>query len=799
MDQMVLKTQQWMNETYGNDSRYTRVAEDGYTGWGTINGLIIALQIELGMAETAAVIGPTTKSKFKAKYPNGIKEQSADDTKTDNVHGIIQGALWCKGYYAETGSITLYFKGQTAKSIKSLKSDMGIGGDSTVTMDIMECLLSMKQFVLLTNYGGTAALRSIQQQINRDYRSYTGIIPCDGLYGREMNTAIIQVLQAIEGFGPEVSNGNFGNGTKGALKVITAANAAQYPDWVWIASVAMVCNKYLASPVRTWTTTFQTQLEAFQAEYALPITRQLDVNTWMSLFVSKGNPDRAATACDTRFEITDALAQKLKADGYSIVGRYLTGGDFKEIRPGELERILSYGLKYFPIFQENGRDLAEFTYARGAAHAKAAREAAIEKGVPPTIIYFAVDLDVMDYQVDSNILPYFRGVSEHMGPMFKVGIYASRNVCTRVSNAGYAVSSFVSDMSTGYSGNLGFSIPANWNYDQFHEITGYGGSWDLDKVAYKGRVPACDRVQSYASTDYTPPKDPDTGTTAHTIFEIISMVRELEDAYEEFRGGKYLDYVPEGEHYTLKTVHEGALNYLSLRYLKDVEFGISVQDPDIYFEEFMEREYKSLSENLKLYIKDDKNSVKDNIGGLNDVAHLALSTLAYVAISTAPDYWASWGGDLATGMKDIHEYKKYYPDLSIQKVADLFIGSHKENFPKDIRDKIDIHCNYTDFCDDNDAIALSKIIKSKAATVHVLTDAMQEYYSNLSAAKRYSQVAYDGLDFSSLENLYNSVVEKMMYPIGEVTPLKLLKGGATTEEQYAACRSFSNYLHQKVK
>ena len=89
MDIMVLKSQQWMNDTYGGDSRYTRVAEDGATGWGTINGLIIALQIELGMAETAAVIGPTTRGKFNAKYPGGITRQAADDTDTDNVHSII--------------------------------------------------------------------------------------------------------------------------------------------------------------------------------------------------------------------------------------------------------------------------------------------------------------------------------------------------------------------------------------------------------------------------------------------------------------------------------------------------------------------------------------------------------------------------------------------------------------------------------------------------------------------------------------------------------------------------------------
>lgn len=99
------------------------------------------------------------------------------------MHGIIQCALWCKGYYAELGLITGQYKGQTAASVKELKSDIGFtsGVTSTVTIEIMEQLLSMKQFVLLSNQGGRSVIRSIQQKINREYKNYTGIIPCDGL------------------------------------------------------------------------------------------------------------------------------------------------------------------------------------------------------------------------------------------------------------------------------------------------------------------------------------------------------------------------------------------------------------------------------------------------------------------------------------------------------------------------------------------------------------------------------------------------------------------------------------------
>lgn len=105
----------------------------------------------------------------------------------------------------------------------------------------------------------------------------------------------------------------------------------------------------------------------------------------MSLLTSKGDPNRPCVACDTRFEITDARLATLKANGYQIVGRYLTepgqsslapADYFKAIRPGELERITKGGMKFFPIFQEYSTKLAHFTPANGAAHAKSAREAA---------------------------------------------------------------------------------------------------------------------------------------------------------------------------------------------------------------------------------------------------------------------------------------------------------------------------------------------------------------------------------------------------------------------------------------
>lgn len=190
-DQMVLATQKWLNTTYGTHPEFKGpIPEDGRTGWGTINALIRALQIELGITQTANNFGPGTQSRFTARWPQGIHQQADGDKSTNNVYAIIQGALWCKGY--STGNqISTHFYGGTGGAIKALKEDMGFGGDSTVDLEIMKALLSMKQFVLLHRYGGTTKIRNIQQAINRDHRAYTGIVPTDGLYGREMNTALI--------------------------------------------------------------------------------------------------------------------------------------------------------------------------------------------------------------------------------------------------------------------------------------------------------------------------------------------------------------------------------------------------------------------------------------------------------------------------------------------------------------------------------------------------------------------------------------------------------------------------------
>ena len=156
---MVLHTQKWLNETYGDDERYNSIEENGRTGWPTIYALTRALQIELGIENTADSFGPTTRSRYTP-----LKKKSGNN----NQFGILQGALWCKGYdpghyYSEgNDGFSCVFDEKVEKAVIRLKKDAGmLDPDGVVTTNIMSALLSMDAFQLLSSYGGKDAIRHL--------------------------------------------------------------------------------------------------------------------------------------------------------------------------------------------------------------------------------------------------------------------------------------------------------------------------------------------------------------------------------------------------------------------------------------------------------------------------------------------------------------------------------------------------------------------------------------------------------------------------------------------------------------
>lgn len=226
-----------------------------------------------------------------------------------------------------------------------------------------------------------------------------------------------------------------------------------------------------------------------------------DLTVIKGLLTSNGNVNRDASAMDTSKQLTASDVTYLKSQGYKIIGRYLTGSvgvgaakRNKYLTRTELKNIVSAGISVFPIYQDGGADISYFTANQGVKDAKEASQAAHALGIPSgATIYFAADLDVEDGNIAGTIIPYIKAVANQLAG-YEVGIYGTRNVCSRAYEAGAVTSAFVADMSTGFSGNLGFPMPKVWSFDQFVEFT--LGGIPIDNLGVSGRDKGIKKINS---------------------------------------------------------------------------------------------------------------------------------------------------------------------------------------------------------------------------------------------------------------------------------------------------------------
>jgi len=529
MDQMVLTVQQWLNTTYGSNSKFSNVfpngvTADGFTGTQVEKALVTALQIEIGISAPDGIFGPATASAFTTMQ---VRTASNLNNPATNKEYILQGGFWCKGY--NPGSFNGVFYTATQQAVQQFQSDAGLTNQNgVVTAMIMKALLNTDPFSLATS--GDVQIRMIQQYLNNKYNAYTGLLPTNGVYSAQTSKALIYALQAEEGLGTSVANGNFGSTTKRCCPNIPYDNVAKnYSSQTYTTTTItnmtkliqylLYCNGWQGgsgskydpgSFAGTLTTDTVSALKAFQGFAGLSQTGNVTINEWMALMVSTGNPDRTGRAIDCATRLTPEKASALYLAGYTTVGRYLTGDIVvnstrvaKNLLRPEMENIFDARLNLFVIFQDSRQYYHEnpneksivnyFSESRGHDDAEKAFSAAKSLGVPRgENIYFAVDYDFMESQVNSMITPYFRGINAYadsVSNLFKIGIYGARNTCTLVKAAGYSQSSFVSDMSTGYSGNLGFALPEDWAFDQIQTLTqtSTDGSFGIDKDVISGR------------------------------------------------------------------------------------------------------------------------------------------------------------------------------------------------------------------------------------------------------------------------------------------------------------------------
>lgn len=508
-DSNVLRAQEYLNAMFGGHPKWVHLDTDGYTGSQVMQGIIRAFQIQNHVSSVTGSVGPLTLSKMKS-LPI-ISKMDPDDEGSVNVC-LIQCALFCKGYNA--GGITGIYYNAGEAAVKEMQKDAGIEVTGKIDWKVWSGLLSMNWFKKVS--GGDNIIRQIQKQLNGDWSDVIGVGPCDRVASRQTILSLVGALQAAEGVTTELitdlNSVNFGEKTTDVYNIFpislnTERNSASYVPFNKLAQYGLYFNGY--NPGRfdgIYDSATRSMVEAFQEFYCLTgiglvKAGEVNVSTMKSLLTSKGDTGRSAKACDCATVLNRQQALDLKRADYTHVGRYLTGTVGQEYTPKymtleEISYIEEAGLAVFPIYQDGGYYPEYFQNpSQGSVDAQTAVLAAERIGVPVnSTIYFAVDFDCYEYQIDSYIIPYFKCINIFFNSVknykkYKVGIYAPRYVCTKVSELGLAKTSFVADMSTGFSCNLGFPIPFNWAFDQFCEITSFASSpsFPIDKDAYSGR------------------------------------------------------------------------------------------------------------------------------------------------------------------------------------------------------------------------------------------------------------------------------------------------------------------------
>ncbi|WP_237224753.1 glycoside hydrolase domain-containing protein [Rothia nasisuis] len=738
-DPKVLEAQKWANSTYSHVSHYKNCPENGKTGWATMHSLLYGLQHELGIQTLAAAFGPSTKSRLKNLGLIGVGWN-----KNKNIIRIIQHSLFCKGYWGGDTKAGI-FDSITAASIMKMQHNMGLEKSGQVSAELFRCLLNMDAYTLMP--GGKSKIRDIQRWLNSRYNlkeNFT-IGPADGIYSRDVQKSLMLALQ-YELSVPSPT-GAFGPGTQSALKK-TMLREGSEGILVQLFSAACVFNEPVPSDISVaagssdqvyssfkskWDSNLTIFVKNFQKFSQLPETGHSDYQTWAQLLVSMGDANRKVEGCDTRFEITDAKAEYLKQSGYKVIGRYLYNPPAlegyidlnKNIKPGELDRIFKYGMSVMPIFQDNGRRLEDFTYEKGYQHGLKAHSLAEGFGFNwGTTIYFAVDYDATQEDISRNIIPYFRGVVSALtekGNKYYHGVYGSRNVCINVTQFTYARYSYVSGMSWGFSGNLGFPLPQNWSMNQILEtsnIPSKDGNFDLDNVDWRriGGDPGQSTINApkVLASDFV-----------KSINELYQLASKFSNNDTSYSNSLVCQYYRKDNYNDLQwqaILGESNKSFIDFADFKGISIVENVIDPVTGYPIDTQHLIASIQGHLNFTVPDQRKLIKVNAGDL-----------------------LGWGGDLLTFYKEWRRNIDSYPSGYKFCIDNLGTPGYNSSF------------GFSDLLCDADALYIATQINQNKLPINTV---IKDVYSNNNRKNRF--IDFWNTRFINAENAKNIVSDMLI-------------------------------------
>lgn len=170
----------------------------------------------------------------------------------------------------------------------------------------------------------------------------------------------------------------------------------------------------------------------------------------------------ALTGFDTAQQMT-RHAQALRRHGYDFVMRYYSHNSAKNLGAQEARALAAAGLRIGAVWESAGTHAGFFSRAQGQADGAAALRQARSAAQPPgSAIYFAVDYDPSQADIDGAIADYFAGLAAAMNGDYRVGVYGSGLCCESLLERKAASCSWLSQ-SMGFAGSRAFA--AGQHYD----------------------------------------------------------------------------------------------------------------------------------------------------------------------------------------------------------------------------------------------------------------------------------------------------------------------------------------------
>ena len=185
----------------------------------TIKGAIKAINeidSEIILVGNEEIINKKVKEIYGKENINQISNKIKIHNTTEVIVGLINVALLCRIEISNIENI-YEFSNATRQGITSTMDQLGIENfTSNLTAREVKALFTSDAYYLVSN--GDATTREIQQAINRKYSNILdNYIATNGIYERNMNTALIKMIQYE--IGTDV-DGGWGEGTMSSLPVL---------------------------------------------------------------------------------------------------------------------------------------------------------------------------------------------------------------------------------------------------------------------------------------------------------------------------------------------------------------------------------------------------------------------------------------------------------------------------------------------------------------------------------------------------------------------------------------------------